>query len=123
MDVTILNRTPEKARILAERMGCSYGPPGAFRDADPGVIVNATPVGMHPDQGTPVDPSLLRSDMTVFDLVYTPPDTPLIRYARQAGCETITGIELFVRQACAQFRYFTGMEVPVRLVRECVMEE
>ena len=49
--------------------------------------------------------------MTVYDLVYTPADTPLIIAARKAGCITIPGTEMFVRQACAQFRCFTGIEV------------
>jgi len=47
--------------------------------------------------------------MTVFDLVYTPPETPLIRAARSAGCRVIPGTEMFIRQAREQFRYLTGI--------------
>jgi shikimate 5-dehydrogenase len=72
---------------------------------------------MDPDTRSPVPKELLSKGMTVFDLVYTPPDTTLIRNARAAGCRTIPGTEMFIRQACAQFRHFTGIEVPVDLVR------
>ncbi len=56
--------------------------------------------------------------MTVFDLVYTPPETKLIREARAIGCETIPGTEMFVHQAAAQFRLFTGIAVEAESVRE-----
>jgi 3-dehydroquinate dehydratase/shikimate dehydrogenase len=54
--------------------------------------------------------------MTVFDLVYTPETTLLIREARNRGCQTITGVEMFVRQAGLQFQLFTGREPPLELM-------
>ncbi len=120
MEVTILNRTVEKAAVLAERFGCSYGPPGDFDRLNPGVVVNATPVGMEPELKSPLQKHQLRSSMTVFDLVYTPPETPLLRIARNTGCQTIPGTEMFVRQAAAQFRHFTGIAPPLELVRSAM---
>ena len=120
MEVTVLNRTMEKAAKLAERFGCSYGPPGAFEKLNPGVVVNATPVGMEPGLKSPLQKHQLHSSMTVFDLVYTPPETPLLRIARNAGCTTIPGTEMFVRQAAAQFRHFTGIAAPLELVRSAM---
>jgi shikimate dehydrogenase len=58
--------------------------------------------------------------MTVFDLVYTPPITPLIEAARAKGCSTITGSEMFIEQAREQFYLFFGIDVPVETVRELV---
>jgi shikimate 5-dehydrogenase len=58
--------------------------------------------------------------MTVFDLVYTPPVTPLIEAARAQGCRTITGSEMFIEQAREQFYLFFGIDVPVESVRELV---
>jgi shikimate 5-dehydrogenase len=112
MDVTVLNRTVENAELLALRFDCGYGPVSSFETVNPDVVVNATPVGMYPGSGSPLDKELLKPGMTVFDLVYTPPETPLIRYARQKGCTIIPGMEMFVRQAVLQFWYFTGVRVP-----------
>jgi 3-dehydroquinate dehydratase/shikimate dehydrogenase len=54
--------------------------------------------------------------MVVFDTVYTPETTMLIREAKTRGAQTITGVELFVRQAGAQFQMFTGLEPPLDLM-------
>ena len=120
MEVTILNRTPEKAQALAERFGCAWAPWDAFDTLKPDVVVNATPLGMLPDTRSPLTSAQLKKEMTVFDLVYTPPVTPLIEDARKAGCETITGTEVFVQQAREQFYIFFGIDVPESVVRELV---
>ena len=116
MEVTVLNRTLERAEALAARFGCMHGPLREFSRIKPEVIVHATPLGMH-GEGNQLRKDQLSPRMTVFDLVYTPPDTPLIRAARAAGCEAIPGTEMFVRQACAQFTRFTGIDVPPGMVR------
>jgi shikimate dehydrogenase len=120
MEVIILSRTPGKGAELARRLGASHSPLPALESLAPDLVVNATPVGMSPDWRSPVPREVLKEGMTVFDLVYTPPETTLIRDARAAGCRTITGTEMFIRQACAQFRHFTGIEVPVGRIRELV---
>jgi len=73
---------------------------------------------MEPDTRSLLSASDFRAGTTVFDLVYTPPETPLIRAAKEAGCETIPGTEMFVHQAVAQFRLMTGIAVTPELVRE-----
>jgi shikimate 5-dehydrogenase len=55
--------------------------------------------------------------MTVFDLVYTPPQTPFLRAAREKGCYTISGVEMFLHQAREQFLLFTGISTPEALIR------
>jgi shikimate dehydrogenase len=117
LDVTVLNRTVGAAEELARRFGCESGPLDAFDRAAPDVVINATPIGMEPDTHSPLKKTQLKPTMTVFDLVYTPPETPLIRLARTIGCRVIPGTELFVRQAAAQFRTFTGISAPLDLVR------
>jgi len=87
----------------------------------PDIVVNATPLGMSPDTKSPLKKEQLRPSMTVFDLVYTPPETPLIRFARNSGCSVIPGTEMFVRQAAAQFRHFTGIAAPLELVRSMML--
>jgi shikimate dehydrogenase len=117
METTILNRTVDKARELAGRFRCGYGPISAMDGISPDIVINATSLGMAPDTRSPLKKSQLSSSMTVFDLVYTPPETPLLRLARNAGCTVIPGTEMFVRQAAEQFRHFTGIAPPVTLVR------
>lgn len=111
MDVTVLNRTVENAERLALRFDCGFGPLSSFEHVNPDVVINATPVGMYPGSGSPLEKELLKPGMTVFDLVYTPPETLLLKYARQKGCTVIPGMEMFVRQAVLQFWYFTGITV------------
>jgi shikimate dehydrogenase len=118
MDVTILNRTPARAKELAERFGCKWGEPGDFDAIRPDVVVNTTPLGMKPDDRMPVREDQLNRDMTVFDLVYTPPVTPFIEAARRVGCTTITGTEMFIGQAREQFYLFFGIDVPAETIRE-----
>jgi shikimate dehydrogenase len=118
MEVTILNRTFEKAQQLAERFGCTAKPWDAFDKIGPDLVVNATPLGMQPDMTSPLRADQLKKEMTVFDLVYTPPLTPLLRAAQKAGCTTIPGTDVFVYQAKDQFRLFFGIDVPDAAIRE-----
>jgi shikimate 5-dehydrogenase len=57
----------------------------------------------------------------VFDAVYTPLETRLLREGKAAGCVTVDGLEMFVGQAAVQFKLFTGLEPPVQLMRETVL--
>jgi shikimate dehydrogenase len=120
MDVTILNRTPAKAKVMAERFGCKWGELSDFDAIKPDVVVNTTPLGMDKDNRSILREDQLRKEMTVFDLVYTPPVTPLIEAARKAGCATITGTEMFIGQAKEQFYLFFGIDVPAEKIRELV---
>jgi shikimate dehydrogenase len=88
------------------------------------IIVHCTPIGMHPDTGaTLVPPALFRPRQVVFDVVYTPLETRLLRDAAARGLRTISGMELFVNQAVLQFEHFTGVEAPAELMRSVVMEQ
>ncbi|HSA37703.1 MAG TPA: shikimate dehydrogenase [Methanoregula sp.] len=118
METTILNRTPAKAQVLAERFGCTWGALSDFDSIHPDLVVNATPLGMNPGDLSPLRDDQLRPGMTVFDLVYTPPVTPLIEAARRVGCRTITGTEMFIGQAREQFYLFFGIDVPHEKIRE-----
>jgi shikimate dehydrogenase len=73
-------------------------------------VVNATPIGMLPDRGTPIPDALLRRDMWVADAVYTPLWTPLLTAAKARGAVTMTGRELAIHQAADAFELFTGLK-------------
>ena len=86
------------------------------------VIIHASPVGMHPEvDETLVPRRLLRRDLVVFDAVYTPLKTRLLREAEEAGARTIPGVGMFVGQAAVQFELWTGKKAPVAAMEEVVL--
>ena len=87
------------------------------------LIVNCTPVGMHPNTtDSPVPAELLRSGQAIFDIVYTPLETRLLHEARERGLQTVSGVDMFIYQAVLQFEQFTGAEAPEEVMRRVVME-
>jgi shikimate 5-dehydrogenase len=85
------------------------------------VLVNATPVGTAPAlDETPLPNGLFTGDV-VYDLVYNPSDTRLLRDARAAGCRTVSGLEMLVAQARRQFEWWTGRPAPVAVMREAAV--
>ncbi len=72
---------------------------------------------------TPFPARLLKPGMVVFDSVYNPMETRLLREAREAGCDTVSGVELFVHQAADQFELWTGQAAPLELMRRTVEEK
>ena len=87
------------------------------------LVINCTPVGMHPKtDASPVPAALLRSGQAVFDVVYTPLETKLLREAREKGLQTVSGVEMFIYQAVLQFEEFTGSAAPEDVMRRVVME-
>lgn len=77
------------------------------------LLVNCTNVGMHPDtEATPLPSRFLHSGMTVFDAIYNPFETRLLREAKAAGCRTENGLRMLLYQGLASFTYWTGMSVP-----------
>jgi 3-dehydroquinate dehydratase/shikimate dehydrogenase len=119
--VTIVNRTADRAVTLAQEIGCRHVDWTARHGVLCEMVVNCTSVGMHPNvDESPLHHSFLKPGLIVFDTVYTPEQTLLIKEARERGCHTITGVELFIRQAALQFQHFTGMHAPVPLFRAVV---
>ena len=85
------------------------------------ILVNCTPIGMHPNvDETPFEKEYMGKSFVVFDTVYNPEQTLLIKEARDLGCRTVTGVEMFVRQAALQFKHFTGRDAPLELMQEAV---
>lgn len=117
--VTIANRTEEKSADLAAYMR-SFGTVfGTGLDelrkkveiSD--IIINTTSVGMHPNTDTLITRDMLRSDQVVFDLVYRPLETQMLKEARSAGAMVIDGITMLVRQGARSFKIWTGVEPPL----------
>ena len=111
-EVFILNRTAETAQKLARQSGSKTIKKDAVAKTAFDVIVNATPVGMTGIKAPQILEAKDLNTKLVFDLVYNPLETPLLRLARQKGIPIITGIEMFVQQGARQFEIFTGKPAP-----------
>ena len=87
------------------------------------VLVNATSVGMSPKvTETPVPADLLRPGLAVYDIVYNPIETTLLREAAAAGAKTISGLDMFVWQGALAFELWTGQQAPVGLMKQEVFK-
>ena len=117
--VVLSDGDAERATMLASRLRCRSVDWSIRTGVMADVVVNGTPIGMHPNvDDTPLTRGNLRPAMVVFDAVYNPENTLLIKEARQRGCKVVTGVDMFVRQAALQFKHFTGHDAPTDLMRE-----
>jgi len=109
--VVIANRTVARAEALARELGLEACGLDDMPACKPDVLVNTTSVGMWPRvEESLVPTSMLRRGMVVFDAVYNPLRTRLLREAEEAGGVTASGLEWFVNQAVAQFELWTGQD-------------
>lgn len=117
--IALASRTTDRAARLAEEVGGKCYEWVARHQADADILINCTPVGMHPNvDESPIHASYLKPGLIVFDTVYTPETTLLIREAQQRGCIVVTGVEMFVRQAAAQFEQFTQTTPDLEAMRQ-----
>src|SRR6478672_1277619 len=115
---TIASRTRSRAQVLADTFGGKCVEWTA-RHMPTEIIVNCIPVGMHPNvDETPFSKSNLKPTMIVFDTVYNPESTLLLKEARAHGCRVVSGVDMFVKQAKLQFLLFTGKEASEERMRE-----
>ncbi len=116
--LTILNRTVEKAERLAMELNCHFGAITDFKNITTEILINVTSVGMYPEiDCAPVNTEDVR-DMVVFDAVYNPEKTKLLRCAEENNCAIISGMEMFINQAAEQFRLWTGIWPDSGLIRK-----
>ncbi len=120
-NLTIANRTKKKAIALAKELGCHHQQWENRGTTHFDIVINCTNVGMHPNVDESPFPANLYSDgMLIFDTIYNPENTLLLKEARSRRCHTVSGIEMFVRQAAAQFQLFTDHAPPVDAMREAL---
>jgi len=117
----IAARKPERAKALARAAGGDAIPWGQIRREFFDAIVNATPVGMHPNTGSsPLEARELNCRL-VFDTIYRPTMTKLLQLAERRGIEIVSGVEMFVAQGTAQFEIWIGERAPVEAMRRAVI--
>ena len=128
--LTIANRTLARAEILAGEMRASIpmvdaipleraALAGAVSGAD--LVVNSTSIGMSRGEAegrTPLNSGLMRPGVLVYDMVYTPLETPLVRAAREAGARAMGGLWMLIYQGAASFELWTGEKAPVEVMYE-----
>ncbi|NCA10305.1 shikimate dehydrogenase [bacterium] len=121
VDVTVASRKLERTKKIGADVGCKTVEWSARYRLPYDCVVNATPVGMHPNvDESPFDKEHLRSYMVVFDTVYNPENTLLVKEARSVGCKIVTGVDMFVRQAAIQFQIWHDSEPPHQVMREAL---
>jgi 3-dehydroquinate dehydratase / shikimate dehydrogenase len=114
----------ERADLLAKELGGRSIPVSKAVKESCDILINCSPVGMNPNvDATPIPQSFFKTGMVVFDSVYNPLETRLLKEAREAGCTVIPGIELFLNQAGAQFELWTGLPAPLVAMREALLEQ
>ena len=118
-EVIVSNRTMDKGAVLAKELMCIHRPLSSIEGLKADVIINATPVGMHPyKEESPLPKKVLREGMAVMDIVYRPVQTKLLREAEEIGCLTINGLEMLSRQGAAQLEIWTGKKPEMAKIKE-----
>jgi len=121
-EVSILNRTPGRAQALAKESESKVVKRSELTKLNFDLIFNATPVGMGSDRQSPLQENELNAPW-VFDSVYNPIETALLKLAQAKGCGTISGVEMFVHQAARQFEIWTGKPAPIDNIRQVLLRQ
>ena len=121
-EVWIMNRTSSTGTELAKLSGAKTVKRNELAKMSFDLIFHATPVGMASDQQSPLSEDELNTTW-VFDSVYNPVETPLIKMAQAKGCGTISGVEMFLHQAARQFEIWTGKPAPIEGMRQVLLRQ
>lgn len=121
--VTIYNRTLSKAQSLAREFRCKAARLEEIRNTKAKIIINCTSIGMYPNvNNSPVPPGVFGPDIVAFDTVYNPLKTRFLQDAEAAGARTVSGAEMFIRQAVTQYELLTGSQPDEKIIRKTVLE-
>ncbi|HXQ97802.1 MAG TPA: hypothetical protein VN774_05125, partial [Candidatus Limnocylindrales bacterium] len=118
--VSITARRESRASSLAREVGGEAIARRRMKKEFFDAIINATPVGMHSGDGTPLRTDELNCRV-VMDMIYRPMDTPLLKLGRRRGIETVSGVEMFLAQGIAQWEIWMGERAPAEIMRRVVL--
>ncbi|KAL3516187.1 hypothetical protein ACH5RR_023089 [Cinchona calisaya] len=126
--VVVFDINFDRAKSLANDVSGEVHPFEAlagFQPENGAILANATPIGMHPNttQRIPVAEITLKEYKVVFDAVYNPRKTKLLKDAEAFGAIIVSGVEMFLRQAIGQCNLFTGGEAPEDFMRDIIMKK
>lgn len=130
--ITVLNRNEDKAQSLAGDILASdliddvkadsiSKISSSLKDAD--ILVNTTPLGMHPNvEGSVASSDDMHEDLVVFDAVYNPHETLLLKEAAKAGAKPVYGIKMLLYQGAESFKIWTGSEPPIDVMENALKQ-
>lgn len=134
-ELTILNRTADKAHSLARDVQAVTGIAAlgkewqqanlcqALSSAD--IVINTSPIGMYPRHQIPsiIPAAYLHKHQLVCDLIYNPLETSLLEEARRAGCQVLPGWGMLLYQGALAFQKWTNMEAPIEIMKQVLLDE
>ena len=121
--VTVASRTKQRSEKMAKAFDCKAIDWESRQRVQCEMLVNCTPIGMHPNvDESPVSKTFLKPSMLVFDTVYNPESTLLVKDSKTRNCQVMTGVEMFERQATLQFFLFTRQEPRPGLIRDVLKQ-
>jgi shikimate dehydrogenase len=133
-EITIINRSNKKMNDLISKLKFYYEIPIKGIDLsksenikkeieDSDMLVNTTPVGMHPDVNeSPVKQSWLHPNLFVVDIIYSPIQTKLLQEASSIGCDVLSGVDMLVNQGIIAFKWWTGVSPDKKLMKNVVLD-
>lgn len=125
--ITLTNRTKQKAIDLNESLNLNAKiidyTTESINQQQVDIIVNTTSIGMHPNEdASPIPKEFLRSNHVVFDVIYNPLKTKLIKDAESIGCKTISGVSMLVHQGAQSLRIWLNIEPPIQVMKDEVLK-
>ncbi len=129
--IALFDLDREKAKSLANKLRTNFSQcrvrvvtqANALLKAQPELLINATPVGMHPDDPVVFDSGLFHSSLIVYDLVYNPAQTPLLREAKRKRCAGVfNGLGLLLYQGVLAFKIWLDVEPPIEVMDRALRE-
>jgi 3-dehydroquinate dehydratase / shikimate dehydrogenase len=120
--VIVANRTLERGQKLARELGCEFLPLSQVAKVEYDAALNTTSLGMSPDvQGSALPAAAIRPGAVIYDTVYNPLVTRMLREASEKGARTVDGIGMFVAQAAEQIRIWTARPAPLTEMRQAAL--
>ena len=122
--VVIFDKTESRAAALARSLKCQSDKiDNLAKHDDYQVLINATPAGMYPKvKSMPVPKSFIKKGIVIFDVIYNPLQTQLIKEGKKKGCKCMNGVIMFVEQAAKQFELLTGKKAPVKVMEKVFLK-
>ena len=120
--IAVANEIKEKMKVNIEgKISNKDTINESLKKAD--ILINATPIGMYPRvEDTPITKDMLNADLFVFDVVYNPLETRLIREAAEIGCQTLGGLDMLVNQGVLAFEWWTNQKPKKSLMKKKIVE-
>ena len=133
-EIFISNRTEERATKLAKELQDKTNVKAIGKDMSEktlrtlvysvDILINTTPIGMYPKIDiSPISKDLLNENLFIFDIIYNPLQTRLLKDAKEIGSKTLNGLDMFINQGALAFEWWTGKKPNVKLMKEKIIEQ